>query len=96
MAMGFLLASSVSLMNSSGRVALLSIMSSSLSSLSERRSMWMGEGRPGSEELGELGSEGAAGGADRLKYYIWIRSPEGIADCKQELLEKVENDQKGE
>ena len=42
----------------------------------------MGEGKPRSEELGELSSKGAAGGANRSKYCIWVRSPKGVADHK--------------
>ena len=44
---------------------------------------------PGGEELGELGSEGATGGAGRSKYYIWIRSSKEVADCEQRPLEEV-------
>ena len=40
----------------------------------------MGEGRPESEELEELSGEGAAGGAGRSKYCIWVRSSEGVTD----------------
>ena len=69
MAMTHLLASPVSLLNSSGRAALMSTMLS-LSLLFERGSMWMREGKQGSEESGKLGGEGTAGGAGRSKYCI--------------------------
>ena len=81
MAMSHLLASSVSPLNSSKSVALMSTMLS-LCSLSERGSILMGERKSGSEELGELGGEAPAGDVGRSKDCVWIRSPEGVVDYK--------------
>ena len=94
MAMSHLLASPVSLLNSSGRAVLIS-MSSSSSSV--RGSMWIGGWRePGGEESGELGGDGAAGSASRSKYCIQVRSSNGVADCEWRPLEKVGGGQKEE
>ena len=46
-------------------------------------------GKPRDEESGELGGDGIAGGAGRSKCCIWVRSPNGIMDHKQEPLEEV-------
>ena len=68
MAMSHLLISLVSSLNSSGRAALIFIL---LSSLLVRGSMWMEKwGEPGEKESGELGGDGAAGGASESKYCI--------------------------
>ena len=48
------------------------------------------EERPKSKELEELGSEGAADGVGRSKYYIWVRSSEGVTDYEQGPLEGIE------
>ena len=53
-----------------------------LSSLSERRSIWMEKRKSESEESGELNGEEAAGGAGESKYCVWVRSPKGVADHK--------------
>ena len=43
----------------------------------------MGEqGRLGNEESGELGGDGTVGGAGGSKYCVWVRSPNGVADCE--------------
>ena len=88
MGMSHLLASPVSLLNSSGSAALISISLSSSSLV--RGSIWIGEWEEsGGEESGELGGDGIAGGAGRSKCCIWVRSPNGIMDHKQEPLEEV-------
>ena len=79
MAMRHLLASPVSPLNCSGKAALMSTMLLS-SLLSERESIQMGKGKPGSEELRELGGEGVIDGAGRSKYCVCVRSPEGVVD----------------
>ena len=53
-------------------------------------------GKPRDEESGELGGEGAAGGADGSMYCVQIRSPDGVADCKWGPLEEVGDGQNGE
>ena len=35
-----------------------------------------------SKESGKHSDEGAAGDVGRSRYCIWVRSPEGVADCK--------------
>ena len=45
--------------------------------------MWMVEWKElGGEESGELEGDGAAGAAGGSKYYIQVRSPDGVADCE--------------
>ena len=57
----------------------------------------MGEqGKPGDEESGELKDGRVAGSASRSKYCVWVRSPNGVADCKWEPLEEVGGGQNGE
>ena len=46
-------------------------------------------GRPGDEEFGELGGDGAADDASGSKYCIWVRSPNGVANHKWGPLEEV-------
>ena len=47
------------------------------------------QGGPGDEEFGELGGDGAAGGAGGSKYCIQVRSPDGVTDCEWGPLKKV-------
>ena len=47
------------------------------------------QGGPGDEEFGELGGDGAAGGAGGSKYCIQVRSPDGITDHEWGPLKKV-------
>ena len=50
----------------------------------------MGEwGEPWGEESGKLGVNEVADGAGRLKYCVWIRSPNGVTDCEWGPLEEV-------
>ena len=87
MAMSHLLASLVSLLNSSGRAALISM---SLFFSLVKKSMWMGNQKePGEEESRELGGDRAASSASRSKYYIQVRSPDGVADHEWGPLEEV-------
>ena len=49
-------------------------------------------GRPGDEEFGKLGGDGAAGGAGGSKYCIQVRSPNGVTDHEWGSLEEVGGD----
>ena len=49
-------------------------------------------GRPGDEESGELGGDGAAVGTSGLKYCIQVRSPNGVTDHEWGSLEEVGGD----
>ena len=56
----------------------------------------MGEwGKPGDEGSGELGDDGAAGGAGESKYCIQVRSSNRVADCEWGPLEEVGGGQNG-
>ena len=50
----------------------------------------------GGKESGELGGDGAVGGAGRSKYCIWIGSPNGVMDHEQGPFEEVGGGQKEE
>ena len=59
--------------------------------------MQMGEwDESGGKESGELGGDGAVGGAGRSKYCIWIGSPNGVIDHEQGPFEEVGGGQKEE
>ena len=51
---------------------------------------------PGEEESRELGGDRAASSASRSKYYIQVRSPDGVADHEWGPLEEVGGGWKGE
>ena len=57
----------------------------------------MGEWRKsGDEESGELGGDGAAGGASGSKYCVQVRSSNGVADREWRPFEEVGGGQNGE